>query len=114
MRERSEADIDHGEQHIRLSKQTSAALQSFARENRLTLNTLVPGTWAWVLSRYSRETDVVFGTVVSGRPAALAGVESMVGLFINALPLRTQVLPDALPVPWMKRAPGSATRSARL
>src|SRR5215831_14867509 len=102
VRERPEADVDHGEQNIRLSKQTSAALQSLARKNRLTLNTLVQGAWACVLSRYSRQTDVVFGTVVSGRPAALAGVESMVGLFINTLPLRTQVLPHALPIPWMK------------
>ena len=101
-RERPEADLDHGEQNIRLSKQTSAELQSLARKNRLTLNTVIQGAWACVLSRYSRETDVVFGTVVSGRPAALAGVESMVGLFINTLPLRTQVLPDALPIPWMK------------
>ena len=97
-----DAEVDYGEQNVRLSIHTSAALQSLARENRLTLNTLVQAAWACVLSRCSGETDVVFGTVVSGRPAALAGVEFMVGLFINSLPLRTQVLPHALLVPWMK------------
>ena len=49
------------------------------------------GAWALLLSRYSGERDVVFGTVVSGRPADAAGVESMVGLFINTLPVRVRV-----------------------
>jgi amino acid adenylation domain-containing protein len=101
-RGKPEADVDQAEQSVRLSKQTTSALQRLARESRLTLNTLIQGAWAVVLSRYSGDTDVVFGTVVSGRPATLAGVESMVGLFINTLPLRTQVLPDAFPVPWLK------------
>src|SRR6185503_20258056 len=47
-----------------------------------------------VLSHYSGESDVVFGTTVSGRPASLAGVESMVGVFINVLPARLTVAPD--------------------
>jgi amino acid adenylation domain-containing protein len=96
------ADANQGEQNLLLSKQISAALQRLGRQNRLTLNTLVQGAWAIVLSEYSGDTDVVFGTVVSGRSAPLAGVESMVGLFINTLPLRTQVSPDALALPWLK------------
>ena len=44
------------------------------------------GAWALVLSRYSGDDDVVFGTIVSGRSVPLRGVESMVGLFINILP----------------------------
>jgi amino acid adenylation domain-containing protein len=96
------ADADHGEQSVRLSKRTSEALRSVARENRLTLNTVIQGAWAFVLSRYSGDIDVCFGTVVSGRPATLTGVESMVGLFINTLPLRTQVLGESLPIPWLK------------
>jgi amino acid adenylation domain-containing protein len=102
VRGKPETDGDQGEQSIRLSRQTTAALQRLARDNRLTLNTVIQGAWAVVLSRYSGDTDVVFGTVVSGRPAALAGVEFMVGLFINTLPLRTQVLPEAFPIPWLK------------
>jgi surfactin family lipopeptide synthetase C len=100
--EQPEAGSDHGERNVLLSERASSALQQWARENRLTLNTLVQGAWAIILSRYSREADIVFGTVVSGRPATLAGVESMVGLFINTLPLRTQVPPDAHLIPWLK------------
>ena len=49
------------------------------------------GAWALLLSRYGGGEDVVFGTIVSGRPADLAGVTSMVGLFINTLPTRVRI-----------------------
>ena len=81
----------HGERHTLLSAESTVALESFARANRITLNTLVQAAWALLLSRYSGETDVVFGVIVSGRPEALPGVESMLGLFINALPLRVSL-----------------------
>ena len=55
-----------------------------------------------LLSRYSGETDVVLGVIVSGRPAAITGVESMLGLFINALPLRISVPGDATLVDWLQ------------
>ncbi len=86
-----------------LSKTTTEALQSFAKQHLLTLNTLIQGAWAWLLSRYSGETEVVFGATVSGRAVALAGVESMVGLFINTLPVRVSASPETLLLPWLQR-----------
>jgi hypothetical protein len=94
---------DHGEQQIRLSVTTTNALQSLARQYQLTLSTLVQGAWALLLSRYSGEEDVVFGTTVSGRPADLVGVESMVGLFINTLPVRARMAPEDVLLPWLKK-----------
>jgi amino acid adenylation domain-containing protein len=85
------SNISYGEQQIQLTVLATEALQSFARQNRLTLNNLVQATWGLLLSRYSQESDVVFGVTVSGRPPSLLGVESMVGLFINTLPMRVQV-----------------------
>src|SRR6185436_12584937 len=79
----------------------TAALQQFAREHHLTLNTLLQGAWALLLSRYSGEQDVLFGITVAGRPAELPGVETMVGLFINSLPLRVQLAPDAQVGAWL-------------
>ena len=64
----------------------TGALQQLAREQQLTMNTLVQGAWVLLLSGYSDETDVAFGTVVSGRPASLTGIENMMGLFINTRP----------------------------
>src|SRR5581483_5660207 len=79
---------------IELPTEQSQWLQSAARQAGLTLNTLVQGAWAIVLSRYSGASDVVFGSTVSGRPAELAGVESMVGMFINTVPTRIHVPHD--------------------
>ncbi|MEI2579470.1 non-ribosomal peptide synthase/polyketide synthase [Scytonema sp. PRP1] len=86
--------ISYGEQKIQFTASLTTALQSFVRQNRLTLNNLVQATWALLLSRYSQETDVVFGATVSGREPSIVGIESMVGLFINTLPMRVQVAAD--------------------
>jgi thioesterase domain-containing protein/acyl carrier protein len=92
----------YGEQKAVLSASATAALQSLLKQHHLTLNNLVQGVWALLLNRYSSEEDVVFGTTVSGRPPDLAGVESMIGLFINTLPLRIKVSPDAFLWTWLK------------
>jgi surfactin family lipopeptide synthetase C len=79
------------EEFLKLSPATTAALQSLTREQQITLNTIVQGAWALLLDRYSSETDIVYGVTVSGRPTNLTGAESMVGLFINTLPVRVQI-----------------------
>ena len=55
-----------------------------------------------LLSRYSGQEDVVFGATVAGRPTDLVGIESMIGLFINTLPVRVRVSPEALLLPWLQ------------
>jgi amino acid adenylation domain-containing protein len=89
------------EQEVKLSVVTTARLQSVAKQHQLTLNTLLQGAWALLLSRYSGQEDVVFGAVTSGRPPTLAQVESMVGLLINTLPIRVQVSPEEFLLPWL-------------
>ncbi|MBD2535166.1 amino acid adenylation domain-containing protein, partial [Nostoc flagelliforme FACHB-838] len=91
----------YDEQKLQLSALATSALQSLARHHQLTLNTFVQGAWALLLSRYSNQFDVVFGATVSGRPPTITGVESLVGLFINTLPLRVQILPEALLLDWL-------------
>jgi amino acid adenylation domain-containing protein/non-ribosomal peptide synthase protein (TIGR01720 family) len=92
------AEVGHAEQEMRLPQE----LKEFARRQQLTLNTVVQGAWALLLSRYSGERDVMFGAVVSGRPAALPGVETMVGLFINTLPVRVEVGGDERVGDWLR------------
>ena len=77
-----------------LSEADTAAIVRFARDNHVTLSTIVQGAWALLLSRYSGDYDVLFGSTFSGRPESLPGIESAVGLFINTLPVRVQVRPD--------------------
>ena len=82
---------------------TTARWQEYAREQHVTLNTLVQAAWALVLSRYSGQPDVVFGAVVAGRPPVLAGVERMVGMFINTVPVRVQMHNEEEVGTWLRR-----------
>jgi len=93
----------HGRDQVALESSTTEKLKSIARQNKLTLNTLVMGAWALVLSRYSGQDNVVFGTTVSGRPVDLAGVEEMAGLFINTLPMRVHVSANERLISWFSQ-----------
>jgi amino acid adenylation domain-containing protein len=95
------AGAPHVERELRLEAGLTAELQAFTQRQALTLNTLVQGCWALLLARHSGEEDVVFGVVVSGRPAELPGVEAMVGLFLGTLPLRLRVPPGETVLPWL-------------
>ncbi|MCP5046537.1 MAG: non-ribosomal peptide synthetase, partial [bacterium] len=76
-----------------LEREDTGELQRFAGKNRVTLNILMQTLWGIMLGVYNRTQDVVFGAVVSGRPAAIADIESMVGLFINTIPVRIRWTP---------------------
>ncbi|MET9479708.1 amino acid adenylation domain-containing protein [Streptomyces sp. NPDC006638] len=75
----------------RLPAALTGTLAARAAEAGVTLNTVVQVAWALVLARLTGARDLVFGAVVSGRPHDLPGVESMVGLFINTLPVRVRL-----------------------
>jgi hypothetical protein len=92
----------YAEQHVQLSEAETTDVQSAARRSRITLNTLMQGAWALLLGHYGQTRDVVFGSNVSGRPASLPGVESIIGLFINTLPARIQVEPQASLAAWLQ------------
>ncbi len=98
-------------EELRLSRTTSAELQSLAKQHQITLNTLMQGAWALLLNRYSGESDIVFGTVVSGRSITLTDIDSMIGLFINTLPVRVQLSPHASLVPWLKEVHAQQVQS---
>jgi len=103
-----------GERYAQYSYRFSVdlkALEELARRCSVTINVLVQGAWAWLLSRYSGSEDVVFGVTISGRPAELPDIENRVGLFINTLPFRTTV-PGAVPAcEWFQQL---ATRLSEL
>lgn len=79
---------------LTLSAAEAEQLAAAARSRGVTLNTLLQMAWALILSRLTDRDDVVFGVTVSGRPPELAGVETMVGLFINTIPLRVRMSPN--------------------
>lgn len=76
-----------------LSAEATERLQQLARRNNTTLYTVLQYAWGWLLHKYSGEQTVVFGAILSGRPPELAGVEGMVGLFLNTLPVKFTATP---------------------
>ncbi|GAA3544167.1 hypothetical protein GCM10022222_29790 [Amycolatopsis ultiminotia] len=76
-----------------LDPATTEALVRLARQQGVTLGNLLYTAWAVVLGASTDRDDVVFGGVVSGRPTDLAGVESMIGLFVNTIPVRVRIRP---------------------
>ncbi|MCU0289445.1 MAG: condensation domain-containing protein [Acidobacteria bacterium] len=73
-----------------INKEETTRLNELSAAHHVTLNTLIQATWGILLGKYNGKNDVVFGAVVSGRPFELEGVESIVGLFINAIPIRVR------------------------
>ncbi|BCL80831.1 hypothetical protein ccbrp13_32960 [Ktedonobacteria bacterium brp13] len=84
-----------------LTDEMAGTLQNFAQQHQLTVNTIVQGAWALTLAHYSGEDAVVFGSIVAGRPAELPGVESMIGLFINTLPVHIRIESERAAIDWL-------------
>ncbi|MGD2085188.1 MAG: amino acid adenylation domain-containing protein [Candidatus Aminicenantes bacterium] len=77
-----------------LGESETARLLQWQAKSQFTLNTIVRVTWGILLGKYNGKQDVVFGSVVSGRPGEIDGVDMMVGLFINTIPIRVRFHQD--------------------
>lgn len=82
--------FDHRKYQFKFDYQTTQGLHRLAVDNQVTLSTVFHTIWGILLQQYNHSDDVVFGSVVSGRPPELPGIEKMVGLFITTLPLRVK------------------------
>ena len=91
------------EQHVAVSQETVTAVKSFCRQHRVTANTIVQGVWSLALSAFCQQnpTDVVFGSITSGRTVSLAGIEHALGVFINTLPTRVNIQTDKPLIAWL-------------
>ncbi|MCM2578009.1 non-ribosomal peptide synthetase [Streptomyces meridianus] len=113
---------DHAPDDVRTSRSSrrmgwdlpsvlSDAVNAFAQANRLTVNTVVQGAWALLLSALSGRDDVVFGATTSGRPTELPGVENAIGIFINTLPVRVRIEPGVTVADWLTGLQGAQLES---
>ncbi|MBY8914908.1 amino acid adenylation domain-containing protein [Bacillus sp. YC2] len=86
------AENRYTSEHFQFSiePETVQRLTDLARQSGVTLNTLFMSIWGLLLHRYNNTDDAVFGSVVSGRPSAIDGIEEMAGLFINTVPVRVR------------------------
>ncbi|SEV87472.1 non-ribosomal peptide synthase domain TIGR01720/amino acid adenylation domain-containing protein/natural product biosynthesis luciferase-like monooxygenase domain-containing protein [Chitinophaga sp. YR573] len=101
MRNKGEGETAH--QFLLIPGTRTNLIKQYCQQQQITVNTFVQGIWALLLSRYTGRNDIMYGVVVSGRPAELERSEQRVGLYINNLPLHT-VLPHDQPVAdWLKK-----------
>jgi len=89
-------------QHTFCPASLTHALQTFAREQQITVSTAVQGMWALLLSHFNSAERVRFGATVAGRPSEVPGIEQMVGLFINILPVSVAVRDEDLTGVWLR------------
>lgn len=97
----SESGSGTGEREFHLSEGTTASLKTLAVREGITLNTMVQGAWALLLSRYSGSKDVVFGATRACRSFS-QDAASMVGTFINTLPVRAAISDEMRLWPWLR------------
>ncbi|WP_183723571.1 non-ribosomal peptide synthetase [Paraburkholderia sp. WP4_3_2] len=83
----SDARRRYAELRLRLDPAASAALVEFARTQRVTLGSVVQAAWAFLLARRADREEAVFGVTAAGRPAEIDGMDAMVGVFINTVPM---------------------------
>ncbi|MEH1828482.1 MAG: condensation domain-containing protein [Nostoc sp.] len=88
---------------ISLSEVITRNLDALARQHHLTMNTIVQGAWAILLSHYSGKNDVIYGCTTSGRPVDLEGSESMVGEMVNTLPVHVKIDLDEYLLSWLQQ-----------
>ncbi len=78
---------------LAIPKATAAGLREVGLREGATLFMTLLGAWTAFLHQLSRQSEVIVGTPVRGR--ALPELETVMGFFVNALPLRLRVDPSA-------------------
>ncbi|KJB88404.1 peptide synthetase, partial [Paenibacillus sp. E194] len=96
-----------------LGKELSERMDRVAKQRLVTVNTLLQAAWGVMLQKYNGTNDAVFGSVVAGRPAEIPGIESMIGLFINTVPVRVTSEADTVFVDLMAKLQERALESGR-
>ncbi|KJZ39777.1 non-ribosomal peptide synthetase [Pseudomonas fluorescens] len=91
-----------GEHQLTLESASLQRLSDFARQQKITLNTLLQGAWGLLLQRYTGQSCVAFGATIAGRSAPLPGIEQQLGLFINTLPIITAPQAGQSVAQWLK------------
>jgi len=94
LKRRSKEPVNTRTLKVSFSRDMKTGLERFVHTHSITLASLLYGAWGILLQKYNNKRNVLFGITVSGRSAQVKGIEEMVGLFINTLPLRVQCSPD--------------------
>ncbi|UNZ00503.1 amino acid adenylation domain-containing protein [Zhouia spongiae] len=101
-KEETVSSYKEGKESLYIKSSLLKAVNELCVDLNITQNTFIQGVWGYLLAQYNNIEDVVFGSVVSGRPSDLKGVESMIGLFINTIPVRVQFAENDSPKELLK------------
>ncbi|TPG68111.1 amino acid adenylation domain-containing protein [Brevibacillus laterosporus] len=107
----TESGYQPQEHLVTLPTELTAKLTGLARRYQVTMNHVFQAVWSILLQRYNNTDDVVFGAVVSGRPSDIPGVERIVGLFINSIPVRVKMQAGLTFEDLLQQVKGAALRS---
>ncbi len=99
--ERNKGGLAVQTEWLRFDGGFSKKVQAFSRQHHITINSLLQGVWAYLLSRYTGQDQVCFGVTVSGRPTDLLNATERVGLYINTIPLVSTIPPAANVLAWL-------------
>uniref|UniRef100_UPI000619C7CB condensation domain-containing protein n=1 Tax=Paenibacillus dauci TaxID=1567106 RepID=UPI000619C7CB len=77
-----------GEVQFELSEATSEKIKQISSTYQVTMNTICQTVWGLTMQKYTGTQDIVFGGIVSGRPPEINGIDRMVGIFLNTIPIR--------------------------
>lgn len=83
------------DQELTIPTDVAARVDAFAKAQDLTLNAMIQGVWSLLQHHYSGADDIVFGATRACRYSSVKGAESMVGLFLNTLPMRVKLNPQS-------------------
>src|SRR5258708_6806166 len=90
------------EELLVIGNELTARVEQYVQSRRLTVNTLMQGVWSYLLHRYTGQNEISYGVVGSGRPEELPDIEGRIGMYINTLPLRSQLDEDEEIAAWLQ------------
>ncbi|WP_108867379.1 non-ribosomal peptide synthetase [Aquimarina aquimarini] len=93
---------------LTIDNETTKSILQYSQQYHLTLNTIVQGIWSYLLSKYTRQDTVTFGTTISGRNVPVTAIENRVGLYINTIPVCTTLTHEPL-AQWLQQLQSSHT-----
>jgi amino acid adenylation domain-containing protein/non-ribosomal peptide synthase protein (TIGR01720 family) len=109
--DRTKASGDYKDKLLHFDAAVTAGITSYVHRQRVTVNTLMQGVWAYLLYRYTGHHHIAYGVTVSGRPEDLPGIEQRVGMYINTIPLHASIAEDKLLSQWLQELQADQLRS---
>lgn len=85
---KAQDDVGFKYEYLSLPSDLYEKMKHYVSKHNASMNSLIELSWGILLQKYTGKNDVVFGRVVSGRNVPIKGIDRVVGLFLNTVPVR--------------------------